>query len=275
MGVKSYKPTSAGLRFMTRLTTEELADKKPEKSLVKPMKSMGGRNNYGRITVRHRGGGHKRKYRIVDFKRDKVDVPARVAALEYDPNRSARLALLHYADGEKRYILAPEQIRIGDELLAGVNAEIKPGNHLSLRQLPLGTMLHNLELKKGKGGQLIRGAGTSGQLLAKVGDYAQIRLPSGEERMVHQDCKATVGQVGNIDHVNISIGKAGRKRWMGRRPKVRGSAMNPVDHPHGGGEGKAKGGRHPVTPWGVITKGKKTRKNARSDKYIVKRRTKK
>ncbi len=275
MGVKTYKPTSAGLRFMTRLTNEDLADKRPEKKLVRPRKSSGGRNNYGRITVRHRGGGHKRIFRIIDFRRDKLDVPAKVAAIEYDPNRTARIALLHYQDGEKRYILAPDQVRVGDTLLASETAEIKPGNHMPLSQMPLGTVLHNLEIKRGKGAQMIRSAGGGGQLVAKVGKYAQIRLPSGEERLVHQACWATVGQVGNLDHVNISIGKAGRKRWLGRRPKVRGAAMNPVDHPHGGGEGKSKAGRHLVTPWGKCTKGMKTRRNTLTDKYIVKRRVKK
>ncbi len=275
MGIKSYKPVSPGIRFMTRVSTDELEKKKPERALTRPLTSTGGRNNSGRMTVRHRGGGHKRKYRVIDFKRNKLDVPGKVAALEYDPNRSARLALLHYLDGEKSYILAPDQVRVGDVLVASESAEIRPGNHLPLKQLPLGTVIHNLELKKGKGGQLMRSAGSNGQVLAKVGKYAQVRLPSGEERLVHQDCWATVGQVGNLDHINISVGKAGRTRWMGRRPKVRGSAMNPVDHPHGGGEGKSKGGRHPVTPWGVPTKGKKTRRNTRSDKYIVKRRAKK
>jgi large subunit ribosomal protein L2 len=275
MGVKKYKPTSAGLRFMTRLTTEELTDKRPERGLTRPRKSTGGRNNQGRITVWQRGAGHKRLYRIIDFRREKLDVPARVAALEYDPNRSARLALLHYMDGEKRYILAPDQVKVGDSVVAGEAVEVRPGNHMPLRQMPLGTMIHNLEVKLGKGGQLIRSAGSSGQLLARVGKYAQVRLPSGEEKLVHQDCWATVGQVGNLDHVNISIGKAGRARWMGRRPNVRGTAMNPVDHPHGGGEGKSKSGRQLVTPWGEYTKGKKTRRNPRTDKYIVKRRVKK
>jgi large subunit ribosomal protein L2 len=275
MGVKKYKPTSPGMRFMTRLTNEGLADKRPERRLVRPKKSTGGRNNSGHITVFQRGGGHKRLYRIIDFRRDKVDVPARVAAIEYDPNRSARIALLHYLDGEKRYILAPDQVRVGDTLVSGETAEIKAGNHMPLRQMPLGTVIHNLELKRGKGAQLIRGAGTSGQLVARIGKYAHIRLPSGEERLVHKDCWATVGQVGNLDHVNISIGKAGRSRWLGRRPNVRGAAMNPVDHPHGGGEGKSKAGRQLVTPWGEYTKGKKTRRKTLSDKYIVKRRTKK
>lgn len=272
MGIKHFKPTSPGRRFMSVLTTDDLTRKKPEKRLTKGLRKRGGRNNAGRITSRHRGGGHKRIYRMIDFKRDKTDVPARVAALEYDPNRSARIALLHYADGEKRYIIAPLNLKVGDEVLSGPSADIKPGNAMPLRFIPLGTIVHNIELTKGRGGQLIRGAGTGAQLMAKEGDYAQLRLSSGEVRMIHLDCRATVGQVGNPDHENISLGKAGRSRWLGRRPRVRGVAMNPVDHPHGGGEGKSSGGRHPSTPWGKPTKGYKTRRQKPSDRYIIRRR---
>ena len=272
MGIKHFKPTSPGRRFQTVLTTEDLIRKKPEKRLTKGLRKRGGRNNAGRITSRHRGGGHKRVYRMIDFKRDKTDVPARVAALEYDPNRSARIALLHYADGEKRYIIAPLNLKVGDEVLSGPSADIKPGNAMPLRFIPMGTIVHNVELTKGRGGQLIRGAGTGAQLMAKEGDYAQLRLSSGEVRMIHLDCRATVGQVGNPDHENISLGKAGRSRWLGRRPRVRGVAMNPVDHPHGGGEGKSSGGRHPSTPWGKPTKGYKTRRQKPSDRYIIRRR---
>ncbi|MCH7922102.1 MAG: 50S ribosomal protein L2 [Nitrospinae bacterium] len=272
MGIKHFKPTSPGRRFQTVLTTEDLIRKKPEKRLTKGLRKRGGRNNAGRITSRHRGGGHKRMYRMIDFKRDKTGVPARVAALEYDPNRSARIALLHYADGEKRYIIAPLNLKVGDEVLSGPSADIKPGNAMPLRFIPLGTIVHNVELTKGRGGQLIRGAGTGAQLMAKEGDYAQLRLSSGEVRMIHLDCRATVGQVGNPDHENISLGKAGRSRWLGRRPRVRGVAMNPVDHPHGGGEGKSSGGRHPSTPWGKPTKGYKTRRQKPSDRYIIHRR---
>lgn len=272
MGIKHFKPTSPGRRFMSVLTTDDLTRKKPEKRLTKGLRKRGGRNNAGRITSRHRGGGHKRVYRMIDFKRDKTDVPARVAALEYDPNRSARIALLHYADGEKRYIIAPLNLKVGDEVLSGPSADIKPGNAMPLRFIPLGTIVHNIELTKGRGGQLIRGAGTGAQLMAKEGDYAQLRLSSGEVRMIHLDCRATVGQVGNPDHENISLGKAGRSRWLGRRPRVRGVAMNPVDHPHGGGEGKSSGGRHPSTPWGKPTKGYKTRRQKPSDRYIIRRR---
>jgi large subunit ribosomal protein L2 len=239
---------------------------------LRPLKKTGGRNNYGRITCRYRGGGHKRSYRLIDFKRDKDGIPAKVASIDYDPNRSAYIALLNYADGEKRYILAPSGLRLGDTVVSGEEADIRPGNALSLRNIPMGTLVHNVEMRVGKGGQLIRGAGTYGQLMAKEGRYAQIKLPSGEVRMVLQGCKATVGQVGRVDHENISLGKAGRKRWLGRRPHVRGVAMNPVDHPMGGGEGKSSGGRHPCTPWGVPTKGYKTRRNRQSDKYIIKRR---
>jgi len=273
MAVKTVKPTSPGRRFQTYPTFEEITRTKPEKSLLRPQKRSGGRNSYGRITVRHRGGGHKRRYRVIDFKREKTDIPARVATIEYDPNRSARIALLHYADGEKRYILAPLGIQVGDTVITSESADIKPGNTLTLERIPLGTIIHNVEMRAGKGGQLARSAGTGIQLMAKEGRYALLKLPSGELRRVLLECKATIGQVGNIDHENISLGKAGRRRWLGRRSKVRGVAMNPVDHPHGGGEGKSSGGRHPVTPWGVPTKGYRTRRSKPSDKYIVKRRS--
>lgn len=272
MGIKINKPTSPGRRFNTCSTFEEITRKAPEKSLLRPLRKSGGRNANGRITTRHRGGGHKRKYRVIDFKRNKDGVPARVAGIEYDPNRSANIALLHYADGEKRYILAPNKLKVGDQVLSGPTAEIRTGNALPLRNIPLGTHIHNVELNIGRGGQLVRSAGNYAQLMAKEGKYAQIKLPSGEVRMVLLDCKATIGQVGNLDQENISIGKAGRNRWKGRRPRVRGVAMNPVDHPHGGGEGKSSGGRHPVTPWGVPTKGYKTRRRKQSDRLIVKRR---
>lgn len=272
MGLKTYKPTSAGRRFQTTLDFSELTRKAPERSLLVPRKRTGGRNVYGRITSRHVGGGHKRRYRIIDFKRDKRDIPARVASLEYDPNRSAHIALLHYADGEKRYILAPLGLKVGDPVMSGERADIKPGNALPLKNIPLGTLVHNLEMKPGKGGQLIRSAGSAGQLMAREGDYATLKMPSGEVRRIHVNCFATVGQVGNLDHENVSLGKAGRNRWLGRNPTVRGVAMNPVDHPLGGGEGKSSGGRHPVTPWGVPTKGYKTRQNKATDKFIVKRR---
>lgn len=274
MAIKSYKPTSAGRRHQTCSTFEEITTSKPEKSLLQVLKKTGGRNSYGRITSRHIGGGHKQKYRIIDFKRDKREIPAKVASIEYDPNRSARIALLNYVDGEKRYIIAPLGLKVGDTVLASAGADIKPGNSLPVRSIPLGTIIHNIELKVGKGAQLARSAGTYAQLMAKEGKYAQVKLPSGEVRMVLLDCVATVGQVGNIDHENVKIGKAGRSRWLGIRPKVRGVAMNPVDHPHGGGEGRTSGGRHPVTPWGVPTKGYKTRKNKTSTKFIVKARTK-
>jgi large subunit ribosomal protein L2 len=270
MAVRKYKPTSPARRSMSVSTFEEITKKKPEKSLITPLKKTAGRNNRGRITTRHRGGGHKRFYRIIDFKRNKLGIPARVAAIEYDPNRSARIALLFYKDGEKRYMLAPLGIRVGDEVVSGPDAPIRTGNALPLRNIPTGTQIHNIELAPGKGGQLVRSAGTGAQLMAKVNDYAQIRMPSGEVRLVHLSCMATLGQVGNVDHENIEIGKAGRSRWLGKRSSVRGSAMNPVDHPHGGGEGKSKGGRHPVTPWGVPTLGKRTRaKHKESDKLIV------
>lgn len=274
MVVKKVKPTSAGRRFQTYSTFEEISTTKPEKSLLKVIKKKGGRNALGRITCRHRGGGHRRQYRIIDFKRDKTGIPAKVASIEYDPNRSARIALLHYADGEKRYILAPLNLSVGDNVMSGPDADIKPGNTLPLKNIPLGTHIHNIELKIGKGGQIVRSAGTFAQLMAKEDRYALVKLPSGEVRMVLLNCKASIGQLGNIIHENISLGKAGRKRWLGRRPKVRGVAMNPIDHPMGGGEGRSSGGRHPCTPWGMPTKGYRTRKNKRSDRYIVKRRTK-
>ena len=276
MAVKKFRPTSPGIRHMTVLDYSGITTDKPEKSLVIDLKKSGGRNAQGRITVRHRGGGNKRKYRIIDFKRDKDGIPARVATIEYDPNRSANIALLNYADGEKRYIIAPLGLNVGDVVVSGEDVDIKPGNALPLSSIPVGTIIHNIELKPGKGAQLVRAAGNAAQLMAKEGDYAQVKLPSGEVRMVRLECRATVGQVGNLDHENITIGKAGRKRNLGIRPTVRGSAMNPVDHPHGGGEGKAPVGRPtPVTPWGKPTLGYKTRKkNKDSDKFIVKRRNK-
>ena len=272
MAVRRYKPTSPGRRFQTVSTFEEITSSSPERSLLRSVKKSGGRNSNGRITSRRRGGGHKRRYREIDFKRAKDAVPARVASIEYDPNRSARLALLHYLDGEKRYILAPAGIQIGETVMSGPQADIRPGNAMALSDMPLGMTIHNIELSPGKGGQLARSAGASAQLMAREGKYAQLRLASGEMRMVLVTCRATIGQVGNVDHENISVGKAGRSRWLGRRPRVRGVAMNPVDHPHGGGEGKTSGGRHPVTPWGVPTKGYKTRRNKRTDKFIVRRR---
>jgi len=275
VGIKKFKPTSPGRRFVTVSTFEEITTTEPEKSLLEPLKKQSGRNANGRITVRHRGGGHKRKYRVIDFKRNKDGIPAKVASIEYDPNRSARIALLHYADGEKRYILAPAGLKTGQIIESGPDSDIKAGNALPLRNIPLGTMIHNLELHPGAGGQLVRSAGASAQLMAKEGKYAHIRMPSGEMRLVLQDCRATIGQVGNVDHENINIGKAGRKRWMGIRPTVRGVVMNPVDHPHGGGEGRSPIGRNPVTPWGKPALGARTRKNKPSDKLIVKRRGKK
>jgi large subunit ribosomal protein L2 len=272
MALKTYKPTSAGRRFQTALDFSELTKKKPEKNLLVSLTKTGGRNAYGRITSRYMGGGHKRQYRRIDFKREKVEIPARVAAIEYDPNRSANIALLYYLDGEKRYILAPTELKVGDTVMAGERVDIKPGNALPLKNIPLGTQIHNIEIKTGKGGQLVRSAGSSGQLMAKEGKYAHIKMPSGEVRLIHVDCCATVGQVGNLDHENVSLGKAGRSRWLGRSPHVRGVAMNPVDHPLGGGEGKSSGGRHPVTPWGKPTRGYKTRRNKATDKFIVKRR---
>ncbi len=275
MATKRVKPTSPGRRFQTYSTFEEITRTTPEKSLLKNLKKSGGRNANGRITSRHRGGGHKRHYRVIDFKRDKIGIPAKVAAIEYDPNRSARIALLYYTDGEKRYILAPLNLNVGDQVMAGPEADIKPGNTLPLSNIPLGTHIHNIELRLGKGGQIVRSAGTYAQLMAKEDRYALLKLPSGEVRMVLLKCNATVGQIGNVNHENINLGKAGRKRWMGKRPSVRGVAMNPVDHPMGGGEGRSSGGRHPCTPWGMPTKGYRTRKNKRTDKYIVKKRTKK
>ncbi|NJD02499.1 MAG: 50S ribosomal protein L2 [Ruminiclostridium sp.] len=277
MAVKKYSPTSPARRFMTVSTFEGVSKKEPEKSLLEALNKSGGRNSYGRITVRHHGGGAKQKYRIIDFKRDKDGIMAKVAAIEYDPNRTANIALLHYVDGEKRYILAPVSLKDGDMVESGEKADIKPGNALPLMNIPVGTMIHNVELKPGKGGQLVRAAGNAAQLMAKEGDYAQVRLPSGEVRMIRMICKATIGQVSNLENENISIGKAGRKRWMGVRPTVRGVVMNPVDHPHGGGEGKSPIGRpSPVTPWGKPTLGYKTRKKKnKSDKFIVKRRNQK
>jgi len=275
MAVKKVKPTSPGRRFQIYSTFEEVTKVVPEKSLLKKAKKTGGRNAHGHITCRHRGGGSKRHYRIIDFKRDKIGIPAKVAAIEYDPNRSARIALLHYVDGEKRYILAPLNLSVGDRILSGPQADIKPGNTLPLGNIPLGTHIHNIELRIGTGGQIVRSAGTFAQLMAKEDRYALIKLPSGEVRMVLLECKATIGQLGNVVHENISLGKAGRTRWQGRRPRVRGVAMNPVDHPMGGGEGRSSGGRHPCSPWGMPSKGYRTRKNKRSDRYIVKKRSKK
>ncbi len=272
MALRKFNPTSPGRRFMTTLTFDEITKSSPEKALTEPRRRTGGRTNRGRISIWFRGGGHKRRYRVVDFRRDKHDVPAKVAAIEYDPNRSARLALLHYVDGEKRYILWPEGLAVGATVVAGEGADILPGNCLPLKMIPAGTMIHNVELRPGKGGQMVRSAGGAAQLVGKEGDYAQVKLPSGELRMVGVDCHATIGQVGNLDHKNVSVGKAGRTRWKGRRPHNRGVSMNPVDHPHGGGEGKTSGGRHPVTPWGKPTKGYKTRNNKRTQKFIVKRR---
>lgn len=272
MPIRTYRPTSPGRRGMSVSTFEEITRSKPERSLIKKQISKAGRNNQGRITSRHRGGGAKRRYRIIDFKRNKHGVPAKVFSIEYDPNRSARIALLHYVDGEKRYILAPNGLKVGDSVMSGPEAEIRTGNALPLRNIPTGTVIHNIELYKGKGGQLVRSAGGSAQLMAKEGDYAQVRLPSGEQRLIHIDCIATIGQVGNLDHENITIGKAGRARHMGRRPHVRGSVMNPVDHPHGGGEGRAPIGGQPQTPWGKPALGFRTRHNKRTDKFIVRRR---
>jgi large subunit ribosomal protein L2 len=270
MPVRKYKPTSPGRRSMSVSTFEEITKTEPEKSLLEPVTKKGGRNNQGRITTRHQGGGHKRRYRVIDFKRRKDGVPAKVAAIEYDPNRSARIALLHYLDGAKAYILAPSGLRVGALVESGPGADIKAGNSLPLENIPTGTLVHNVELKPGRGGQMARSAGSGIQLVAKDDGYGVLRLPSGEMRRVPLTCRATIGQVGNVDHGNITVGKAGRSRWQGKRPAVRGSAMNPVDHPHGGGEGKSKGGRHPVTPWGVPTLGKRTRrKHKESDKLIV------
>jgi len=272
MGIKKYNPTSPGRRNMTGLDFSEITKSKPEKSLTKALHKTGGRNNLGRITCRHKGGGHKRLYRQIDFKRDKFGVPAKVASIEYDPNRSARIALLHYADGEKRYILAPAELEVGATVVSAAHADISVGNSLPLSNMPLGTLVHNIELKPGKGGQLVRSAGGSAQLMAKEGGYALLRLPSRELRKVLDRCRATIGVLGNHEHEQVNIGKAGRSRWLGVRPTVRGVVMNPVDHPHGGGEGRTSGGRHPVSKWGMPTKGHKTRKNKRTDQYIVKRR---
>jgi len=275
MAIKSYRPTTSTRRFQTVVSREGLTTKRPEKSLTVGKARTGGRNSTGAITSWFRGGGHKKTYRLIDFKRNKPGVPARVAAIEYDPNRSARIALLHYVDGEKRYILQPDGLEVGRTVVAGPDADILVGNALPLKNIPAGTVVHNIELRPGKGGQMARAAGSSAQLVSKEGGYALLKLPSGEVRRVLEDCMATIGQVGNLDHENISLGKAGRARWLGRRPHNRGVSMNPVDHPHGGGEGKTSGGRHPVTPWGQPTRGFKTRSNKRTDKWIVTRRGKK
>lgn len=276
MAIREVKPTSPGRRTQTYSTFEEITRTTPEKSLLCPLPKTGGRNNQGRITTRFRGGGHKRQYRLIDFKRNKLDIPAKVFSIEYDPNRGARIALLHYVDGEKRYILAPQNLKVGDEVISSETADIKPGNAMSLKVVPLGSLVHNVEMKPGKGGQLARGAGNYAQVMAKEGGYTLLKLPSGEMRLVLSTCKATIGQLSNSDHNSISLGKAGRTRWLGRRPHVRGVAMNPVDHPLGGGEGRSSGGRHPVSPWGMPAKGFKTRKKSKpSNKFIVKRRDKK
>ena len=272
MGIVKYKPTSPGRRFQTVSDFSEITTSKPHKPLLQKKKRTAGRSKKGEITIWHRGGGHKRRYRVIDFRRDKVNIPAKVVSIEYDPNRSANIALLCYVDGEKRYIIAPHGLKVGSKVMSGPQADIAIGNFLSLRRIPLGTLIHNIELKKGKGGQLVRSAGVYAQLLAKEGDYAQVRLPSNEVRLIHLDCSATIGQVGNIEHENISLGKAGKSRWLGRRPRTRGVAMNPVDHPLGGGEGKSSGGRHPATPWGKPTKGYKTRRKKRFSKHIIKSR---
>jgi len=275
MAVKKFKPTSPGRRTMTVTSFEEITTDQPEKSLLVPLKRKAGRNVYGRVTARHRGGGHKKQYRLIDFKRNKDGIPAKVASIEYDPNRSARIALLHYADGEKRYILAPVGLKVGDKVYSGPEADIKVGNCLPLKNIPVGTMIHNLELKIAKGGQIVRSAGAAAQLMAKEGNYAHVRLPSGEVRLIHVNCRATIGQIGNLEHENVTIGKAGRSRWLGKRPHVRGIVMNPVDHPHGGGEGRSPIGRKtPVSPWGQPAKGYKTRRRKDTDKWIVKKRTK-
>ncbi len=273
MGIKKYKPTSPGRRNMSVSTFEEITKSTPERSLVESLTKTGGRNNNGRVTMRHRGGGCKRKYRVIDFKRNKLGIPGKVAAIEYDPNRSARIALIHYADGEKRYILAPIGLGVGDSIMAGPGSDIRPGNALKLKDLPLGTTIHNIELRPGCGGVLVRSAGNSAQLMAKEGKYAFVRMPSTELRLILLECMATVGQVGNEDFENITVGKAGKSRWLGRRPHVRGMVMNPVDHPLGGGEGKTKGNKHPVSPWGTPAKGFRTRKKKQSDKFIVRRRS--
>jgi large subunit ribosomal protein L2 len=272
MGIKNYKPTSPARRYYSGYDFKEITRDTPERKLTEHQTSTGGRNTHGRITSRFRGGGHKQRYRLIDWRRDKIGVPALVATIEYDPNRTARIALVNYVDGEKRYILAPDGMKVGDTIIASRNADIKPGNSMPLRYIPLGTTIHNIEMRKGKGAQLVRSAGSGASLMAKDGDYAQLRMPSGEVRMIHLDCQATVGQVSNIDHANISLGKAGRVRWMGKRPHNRGVTMNPVDHPMGGGEGRTSGGRHPCSPWGQLAKGLKTRNNKRTDAMIVKRR---
>jgi large subunit ribosomal protein L2 len=272
MGIKVAKPTSPGRRFYSVSDFKEITTDRPLRKLLRAKSSSGGRNNNGRITTRFRGGGHKRRYRVIDFKRNKIGVPARVAEIEYDPNRTARIALLHYVDGEKRYILCPDGVKQGDTVVASAKADIQPGNNLRLADIPLGTSIHNVELKKGKGGQLARSAGVSATLMARDGKYAQVKLPSGEVRRIHVECRATVGQVSNLEWQNLKLGKAGRKRWMGRRPHNRGVTMNPVDHPMGGGEGRTSGGRQPCSPWGQLAKGQKTRNNKRTDNMIVKRR---
>ncbi|MES1182833.1 MAG: 50S ribosomal protein L2 [Myxococcales bacterium] len=272
MGIRAYKPTSPARRFYTVSDFKEITTDVPERKLLESKSSTGGRNHYGRITSRFRGGGHKQKYRIIDFKRDRIGVPAKVAEIEYDPNRTARIALLHYADGVKTYILAPDGLKQGDTVVSSRGADIKPGNSLPLGVIPAGTMVHNVELRKGKGGQLVRSAGVAAQLMARDGDYATVKLPSGEVRKIHVECRATIGQVSNLEHQNISLGKAGRSRWLGRRPHNRGVTMNPVDHPMGGGEGRTSGGRHPCSPWGQLAKGLKTRNNKRTDGMIVKHR---
>jgi large subunit ribosomal protein L2 len=274
MPIRKYNPTSPGTRFQTVAVFDEITSDVPHKPLVEPLHQSGGRNNQGHLTSWWRGGGHKRMYRIIDFKRDKRDIPATVSTVEYDPNRSARIALLTYADGEKRYILQPNGLKVGDTIVAGQTVDILPGNSLPLKNIPLGTMVHNVELRPGRGGQIARSAGVAVQVVAKEGEYASVKMPSGEIRKISMECFATIGQVGNIDHENVSIGKAGRSRWMGQRPHVRGVAMNPVDHPLGGGEGKTSGGRHPVSPWGLPTKGYKTRNRKATDKFIVQRRKK-
>jgi large subunit ribosomal protein L2 len=274
MPIRKYKPTSAGRRFQTVQTFDEITAKQPYRPLTEPLQKSGGRNNQGELTSWWRGGGHKRLYRVVDFKRDKRDIPGKVATIEYDPNRSARIALVQYVDGEKRYILQPLGLKVGDTVIAGDNVDILPGNALPLKNIPLGTMVHNVELRAGKGGQIARGAGSAVQVVAKEGEYASVKMPSGELRRINLECLATIGQVGNLDHENVSHGKAGRSRWLGKRPHVRGVAMNPVDHPLGGGEGKTSGGRHPVSPWGMPTKGYKTRNRKATDRFIIQRRPK-
>ncbi|MDR1604240.1 MAG: 50S ribosomal protein L2 [Gracilibacteraceae bacterium] len=275
MPIRKFKPTSPGRRQMTVLTYEEITRTEPERSLLRPLTSKGGRNNLGKLTVRHKGGGHKRRYRLIDFRRNKEGVPAKVASIEYDPNRSANIALLHYADGQKAYIIAPHGLKVGQVIVSGPDADIKVGNTLPLKNIPVGTLVHNIEMKPGKGGQLVRSAGGSAQLMAKEGRYATLRLPSGEMRLIFSECRATIGQVGNLDYENVTIGKAGRNRWLGKRPTVRGAVMNPCDHPHGGGEGRNPIGRNPCTPWGKPALGAKTRKKKnRSDKFIIKRRGK-